>query len=118
MKINDLYYWQVELSTGEVYTQWSINGDENSWKDVEKPELIVRASLISKIPTLPRHDVFIDIAAGEKFIKRFGRGFIKQGKDGFKLRQYVNCIATNNYRLWVFADGRCLTTRPDYEVRL
>jgi hypothetical protein len=104
------------LSTGEVFRQWSQNGNENSWKDVEKPELIVRASLIPKVKILPRHDVLIDITNGEKFVKRFGRGFIKAGSDGYKLRQYLNCIVTNKYRLWVYPDGRTLITRPDYEV--
>ena len=115
-KINDLYYWEVELSTGEIFSQWDKNGNECSWKNVKKRDLIVRASLIPKILTLPRHDVFIDISKGERFVKRFGRGFIESGMGGYKLKHYLNCIVTNKYRLWVFSDGRTLTTRPDYEV--
>jgi len=118
MKINDLYSWEVELSTGEVYRQWGPNGKENSWRDVTKPELIVRVSLIPKVAALPRHDVLIDISNGERFVKRFGRGFIRQGADGYKLRQYLNCIRTNKYSVWVFPEGRTMITRPDYEVRL
>lgn len=118
MKINDLYYWEVELSNGTVYRQWGEDGNECSWKNVKTPEFIVRASLIPKVKSQPRHDVMIDLAVGEKFVKRFGRGFIKQTAEGFKLKNYLNCIVTNRYRLWVFPDGQTLITRPDYEVRL
>lgn len=118
MKINDLYYWEVELANGSIYRQWDKDGNECSWKDVQTPEFIVRASMIPKVEALPRHDVMIDLAAGEKFVKRFGRGFIKQTKEGFRLKNYLNCICTNRYRLWVFPCGQTLITRPDYEVYL
>ena len=117
MKVNDLYYWELELSTGEVFSQWSADGNETKWKDVEKLELVVRASMIPKIATLPRHDCFIDITKGDKFIRRFGRGFLKQS-ELFELRQYLNCIVTNRYRLWVFADGRTMVTPPEQEIYL
>lgn len=118
MKINDLYYWEVELANGTVYRQWGEDGNECSWRDVDTPEFIVRASLVPKVDALPRHDVMIDLSAGEKFVKRFGRGFIKQTEAGFQLKNYINCIATNRYRLWVFPNGNTLITRPDYEVHL
>lgn len=117
MKVNDLYYWELELSTGEVYSQYGPDGNETKWKDVEKLDLVVRASLIPKIPALPRHDCFIDIGKGEKFVRRFGRGFLKQS-DKFELKQYLNCIVTNRYRLWVFANGSSMVTPPDKEIYL
>ena len=117
MKINDLYYWELELSTGQIFSQWSADGNETKWKDVKKLELVVRASLIPKIPILPRHDCFLDIEKGDKFIRRFGRGFMKE-KHKFELRQYLNCIVTNRYRLWVFPDGRTMITSPDREIYL
>lgn len=117
MKVNDLYYWELELSTGEIFSQWSPDGNESKWKDIKKLELVVRASLIPKVAPLPRHDCFIDIAKGQKFVKRFGRGFLKQ-TDNFQLRQYLNCIVTSHYRLWVFPDGRTMITPPDQEVYL
>ena len=117
MKISDLYYWELELSTGQIFSQWSKDGNETKWKDVEKLELVIRASLIPKIAILPRHDCFIDIENGEKFIRRFGRGFLKQS-DNFELRQYLNCIVTNRYRLWVFPDGRTMITPPGKEIYL
>ena len=117
MKVSDLYYWELELSTGEVYSQWSENSNERNWKNIEKLELVVRASVIPKIDVLPRHDCFIDIGKGEKFVKRFGRGFLKQSEK-FELRQYLNCIVTNRYRLWVFPDGRTMITPPEQEIYL
>lgn len=118
MKINDLYYWEVELADGKIYRQWDPDGGECSWRDVPAIESIIRASLVPKITSLPRHDVIIDIKAGERFVKRFGRGFIKQTAEGFKLKNYLNCIVTNRCRLWVFPDGHTMITRPDYEVYL
>ena len=117
MKVNDLYYWQLELSDGTIYSQWSADGQEQKWKDVQNLDKVVRASLIPKIKLLPRHDCFIDIAKGHRFIRRFGRGFLKMS-EGFELKRYINCIVTNKYRLWVFPDGRTMITPPDKEVRL
>jgi hypothetical protein len=117
MKVSDLYYWQLELSDGTIYSQWSKDGNECKWKDVDHLDKVVRASLIPKIAVLPRHDCFIDIANGHRFIRRFGRGFLKMS-EGFELRRYLNCIVTNKYRLWVFPDGRTIITPPDKELRL
>ena len=117
MKINDLYYWQIELADGTIFSQWSPNGRECSWKDVERLEEVVRASMIPKIAALPRHDCIIDINNGHKFIRRFGRGFLKMS-EGFELRRYLNCVVTNRYRMWVFPDGRCIITPPDQEINL
>ena len=117
MKINDIYYWQLELSDGTIYTQWAPDGKECTWKDVENLDRVVRASLIPKIETLPRHDCILDINNGHRFIKRFGRGFLKM-QEGFKLNRYLNCIVTNKYRLWVFPDGRSIITPPNQEIRL
>jgi hypothetical protein len=117
MKINDLYFWQLELADGTIFSQWSPDGKECTWKDVEHLDQVVRASLIPKIGALPRHDCIIDINNGHKFIKRFGRGFLKM-REGFELRRYVNCIVTNKYRMWVFPDGRAVITPPHQEIRL
>ncbi len=117
MRVSDLYYWQLELSDGTIYSQWYADGQEQKWKDVENHDMVVRASLIPKLMTLPRHDCFIDIANGHRFIRRFGRGFLRMD-EGFELKRYLNCIVTNKYRLWVFPDGRTMITPPDQEVRL
>jgi len=118
MKVNDLYYWELELSDGTIYKQWSDDGkNECKWKDVKDLNKVVRASLIPKISVLPRHDCIIDIDKGERFIRRFGRGFIKM-REGFELKRYLNCIVTNRYRLWVWPNGRVMITPPDKEVRL
>lgn len=113
VKHNLTYAWQMETVEGEVLDQYSPDGKENSWKtlDVEK---VVRASLISRNPFLPSHDILIDLPAGERFVKRFGRGFIQPytGKN-----EYVNCIMTNRYRAWIFGStGKVMITRNDFEL--
>ena len=116
-RVNDVYYWQLELSDGTIFSQWSSDGKECKWKDVERLDQVVRASLIPKLETLPRHDCLIDINNGHRFIRRFGRGFLKM-KEKFELKRYLNCIVTNRYRLWVFPDGRCIVTPPNQEIKL
>ena len=117
MKVSDLYYWELELSTGEVFSQWGADGNEVKSTIVTKPELVVRASFIPKVGALPRHDCFFNIKNGEHYIRRFGRGFLKQSEK-FKLRQYLNCMVTTHYRLWVFPDGRTMITPPKQEIYL
>ena len=117
MNPNQLYRWQLESLDGIVLNQYDEQGNEQSWKKI-KAESVVRVSFIPTLPILPQHDIFIDIKDGERFIKRFGRGFIKQTKEGFKLREYLNCCVTNRYRFWVFSNGRTMITKRDHEVRL
>jgi len=117
MKLQNVYSWEIELRDGSVSRQYE-NGKEQTWKKLRLDE-IVRVSFVPVVNILPRHDCFIDISHGEHFIKRFGKGFIKQMPDGFRLAEYVNCCQTNRYRFWVFhSNGRCLITRPDFELRI
>ena len=117
MKPSGLYTWELEDKYGEIISQYNGNGDEQSWKTVE-PKNVVRISFIPIIALLPRHDVFIELGSGIQFIRRFGRGFLKHGTDGFKLRHYVNCCVTNKFRFWVFSNGNSMITHKDYEVYL
>lgn len=110
---NVMYAWQMETIDGEVLTQYDKEGKEVSWKtlDIEK---IIRCSFLPRVLGLPRHDIMIDLSAGERFIKRFGRGFVKQ--DNSKT-EYVNCCMTNRYRVWIFSsDGRVIITKNDFEL--
>jgi len=108
----------METANGQILDQYDEQGNEQSWKKL-RPEDVVRVSFLPTVALLPRHDVFIDIKDGERFIRRFGRGFMKQAPgEGFRLRQYLNCCVTNRYRFWSFSNGRALVTRKDYEVRL
>lgn len=109
--------WEMQTADGNVRRQYDENGVEHTWKDIDAGQ-VVRVSFLPRIPglPLPRHDAFIDITAGERFVKRFGRGFLKDYGGGFKLAEYINCCVTNRYRLWVFSSGQALVTRPDYEV--
>lgn len=110
------YQWEMETADGKVLRQYEEDGTENTWKQLNVDD-VVRVSIVPMIPGLPRHDVFIDATAGEKFVKRYASGFLKQSNQ-FRLSEYVNCVVTNRYKLWVFSDGRSLVTRNDYELNV
>lgn len=115
MSPNTAYTWEIETSDGRVFRQYDEHGNEQTWKAIEI-DRIVRVSMMPSLPLLPQHDCFIDASKGEQFIKRFGRGFIKQTPEGFKLKEYVNCIVTNRYRLWVLSSGKAVITNNEQEV--
>lgn len=117
MKINDLYKWQIELDTGDIINQYDLEGTERSSKTIA-PDQVVRVTYIPALSILAKHNIIIDKKAGEIFIKRFQRGFIKQQKDGFKLKEYLHCCITNRYRIYVFSAGNVLITHKDYELYL
>jgi len=109
------YTWEIETSDGTVLPQYTEDGKENSWKNLPG-DSIVRISFVPRVPLLPKHTIIIDPAKEQQFIRRFGRGFIKQ-KDNFQLSEYVNCVVTNQYRFWLFgSNGSTLITEPDYEL--
>ena len=110
------YSWEIETTEGGIRKQYEEDGKENTWKDLPL-EKIIRLSFIPSIPLLPQHDVIINHEKGQRFIRRFGRGFLKQ-KINFNLAEYVNCCVTNHFRVYVLSSGRCLVTDPDYELYL
>ena len=116
MKPNTVYSWEMETADGEILSQYE-NGKENTWKslDIDK---IVRVSLIPSINLLPRHELLIDIAQGDRFVRRFGKGFIKSGPGGFSLKYYMNCVVTNRFRFCVINDGRAICTHRDHDIFL
>lgn len=114
MRPSSVYRYEMETVDGSVLKQFNDDGSENTWKSLD-PDKIVRVTFTPTIGVLPTHNVLIDVSKGERFIKRFGRAFLKQ-KIGFNMAEYINCIETNNYRFWVFSTGSCLITRKDYEV--
>jgi len=111
---NQYYQWEMELDDGTVRRQYGDDGRECTWKDLPL-ERIVRVSFLPRVPLLPPHHAIIDPAAGERFVRRFARGKLRQGGDGIRLREYVNCLVTTRYRLWSYHDGRVIVTRPDYD---
>ena len=117
MKVNDLYKWQIELNTGEIISQYDLEGNEKSSK-VIIPDKVVRVTYIPSLSILAQHNIIIDKNSGEAFIRRFQRGFIKQQKDGFKLKEYLHCCITNRYRVYIFSNGNILITHKDYELYL
>lgn len=116
IKANVIYRWEMETVDGFVLPQYEKDGRENTWKTLD-PDKVVRASFIPVIELLPRHDIFIDISKGDKFIRRFGRGFLKM-RDQFQLKLYLNCVVTNRCRFYVISNGRCICTHRDHEVYL
>lgn len=114
----EVYCWEMETIEGQVFSQYDEKGNERSSK-VILPEKVIRVSLIPRFPILPRHDVLIQHSKGERFIERRGRGFLKPINGNYSLTEYVHCITTNKYRLWVFSTkGSCKITSNDFELYL
>lgn len=113
--MNKVYWWEIETVDGAVLRQFGDDGKENTWKSLD-PDKVVRVSFTPIVKTLPRHDFLIPIDKGVKFIRRFGRAFLKQA-DGFNMSEYANCIVTNKYRAYVFhSSGQVLVTDKNHEV--
>ena len=118
MNPNMVYSWEMETVDGVILKQYEENGKENTWKNLDVSK-IVRVSFIPCIPILPRHELLIDIDQGDRFVRRFGRGFIKHDKaDGFGLKIYLNCIVTNRCRFYVISNGRAVCTHRDHDIYL
>jgi hypothetical protein len=114
MKISEAYQWEVEEPSG-IIRQYNDDGSENSSSMIAITE-IVRISIIPRVAGLPRHDVLINQEKGEKFVRRFGRGIMKNN-GGYMLSEYLHCIETNRYRFWVFSStGQSLVTNSEFEV--
>ena len=117
MKLNNLYNWQIETKSGDIIKQYDESGTEQSSKKI-LPDDVVRISYRPLISILPQHNIIIDHSVGEKFIRRFQRGFLKQKNEGFQLHEYLHCCVTNRYRVYIFSNGSILITHKDYELYL
>ena len=115
MKLNALYKWQIELDDGTIVDQYDVEGNEKSTKDID-PIMGAWVSYIPKLTILPEHTIIIDKNSGERFVRRFQRGFMKMQQDGFKLKEYIHCCVTNRYRVYIFSAGKILITNKDYEL--
>jgi hypothetical protein len=113
---SEIYSWEMETIDGVVLKQYNEKGEEQSWKILD-PDKVVRVTLVPVLPVMPTHSCVLDLSRGERFIRRFGRGFLKLSQ-GFQLKYYINCIVTTNYRMYVISDGRVIITRNDYELYL
>lgn len=117
MSISEIYQWEVE-EPDRVIRQYSDDGSENP-STLIQPDKVVRASIIPRKMPFPRHDILIDHSKGETFVKRFGRGILKNVNGEYVLSEYLHCIETKNYRLWVFSTtGQSLVTNIEFEVYL
>lgn len=77
MNFSKLYSWEMETSDGIILKQYEEDGKENTWTTLDTDK-VIRVSFIPSLSLLPRHDCFIDIASGEKFIRRFRRNLQKK----------------------------------------
>ena len=116
MELSEQYGWEVETISHEVIRQYNEDGSENPSTLIPFDQ-VVRFSVVPRVEWLPRHDVLVDPSRGERVVRRFGRGIMKNRGDGIKLAEYLQCVVTNSYRLWVFStSGRALVANADYEV--
>ena len=104
IEITERYNWEIELKDGTIVT------DHNDFNFND----VIRVSFIPTIGFLPRHDVVVD---GFKVRKRFARGFIAVGKQGYK--EYLHVLVTNSFRLYLKSStGQVIITPRDYEMRI
>jgi hypothetical protein len=116
--LQDRYGWEVEHEGGTVLRQYNEDGSENPSTKI-LPGEVVRASIMPRVIGLPRHDVLISRFRGERFVRRFGRGFLKVRGDGVRHTEYLQCIETTRYKIWVSSvTGQVLVTHRDEEVYL
>ena len=105
MNINKHYEWEIGLTDGQVIKNKRLGFD---------PKSVNRVTLIPRKANLPFHEFKFK----DNFIKMFGRGFLKQ-KLGFQLSEYLHCVVTDSYKIWVHSTtGGTLITDTDEEVYL
>lgn len=117
MEKGDAYHWEITTRDGSVMAQYSDDGCRNKWQDIER-DAVTMILLRSTLAHLPDHVVFIDRDAGNRFLRYFGRGFLKNRGSGYKLVEYAFCIVTKAFRVYVLSDGRMILTPASYELRL
>lgn len=116
--ISENYRWEVQTVEDVLYAQYLETGQELSFSIVPLDKA-TRISLIPKQPFLPRHDCLLDVDKTNRLVNRFGRGFIKETDNGMQMAEYLQCIETIDYRLWVFSsNGRSMLTHPKFELYL
>ena len=117
MKLSDLYQWEVETADHQVIRQYNGDGTENP-STLIPADQVVRASILSRAGAA-RHDILLDHSKGDRFIRRFGRGIMKNVDGRYTLAEYLHCIQTIRYRLWVYSStGQSLVTDSEFELYL
>jgi len=77
LPVRDRYGWEAEHIDGSTLSQYNGSGGETPSTEIRVDE-VARFSLLPRFPNLVRHDVLLDRAVGERFVRRFGRGFHKR----------------------------------------
>jgi|GEM_PF-3193863 len=116
--LSDRFGWEVEIVGHRTVSQYNEDGTENPSSMIE-PAKVVRASILPRILVMPRHDLLLDPEKENRFIRRFGRGILKDRGQGQELVEYIHCLVTTHYRVYVLStSGQSLVTGPDYELYL
>ena len=103
MNLSETYSIEIELKDGTVLKD----------PDDFNPDEVVRVSFIPNIPIFQRHDI---IFSGFKFIKKFGRNFLKLSKGQ---KEYIYCVVTDKFRFYLrCSSGQTIITDKDYEMYL
>lgn len=97
------------MNPGDFYR---VEAERRDGSITQGPDLTdcTRCSLLPTVPHLNRVDV-----VGVPLVRRFGRGFLKVFGGGVK--EYLQCIVTRDFRVWVYStDGTVRITPPDEEI--
>jgi hypothetical protein len=109
----EAYGWEIMTTSGGTYSQYNKDGSENPFPDVP-PGLVAKIQYNPRIAGLPPH--VLAFSDEFKFIRRFGRGFIKLSEGG-QTKKYVFCTVTTQCRFYLLPDGRVMVTHKDFELR-
>jgi hypothetical protein len=118
----EFYQWEVEHRDQSVVRQYNEDRSENP-SSLIRPAEVVRASILPRIPGLPRHDVGLDPARDQRFVRRFGRSFEKRTETNIEaiLALYKYVVEDGRIRRvdWSMdAAGRVTATGEDPALRV
>lgn len=100
--IEELYSYEIELRDGRIII------DKNDFK----PEEVVRITYKPKSKVLPSHTLIF--YKDYRYVKRFSRTFMKQGRGVF---ERVHCVITDKFRFYLFStSGKILIVDKNYEL--
>lgn len=112
---NECYTWVLKLADGSQFPQF-MDGVQRSAREVQADE-VVEVAFLPNVGGLRGHVVRIDREGGDRFVRLFGRGFLKQS-EGFQLSGYAFCVETARFRAWVTWAGTVVVMGPSEELYL
>jgi hypothetical protein len=107
--LKECYQWEAEHVGGRTVRQYNDDGSENP-STLIVPEKVVRASILPRVPGLPRHDVGLDPDRKQRFVRRFARSFEKRCETNVEsilaLYKYTVVDGQTMKVDWSIKDGR------------